>query len=252
MFSFVCLFVCFLRDTNNSYFVSFSLSPKLQAGTRSGITINYNTALPVIFGVKHYAEPLRKICAERSLNVNYRLNLVKIDWERKQAYFQNLDKPEEKLIPYQYNLLHVTPPMSAPAFLAPLASPTSNGFVAVDPGTLQHVQYKNVFSLGDCSSAPTSKTAAAIASQNYIVAQNLLAQMKADQEKQEAGKLPQTYDGYTSCPLVTGNNKCILAEFDYKLQPLETFPVSQAKERTSMYWMKREVLPFMYWNFMLK
>ncbi|CAF4347159.1 unnamed protein product, partial [Rotaria magnacalcarata] len=30
------------------------------------------------------------------------------------------------------------------------------------------------------------------------------------------------YDGYTSCPLVTGYNKCILAEFDFDGNPLET------------------------------
>lgn len=58
--------------------------------------------------------------------------------------------------------------------------------------------------------------------------------------------------GYTSCPLVTGNDKCILAEFNYSLEPLETFPISQAKERTSMYFMKKDVLPFIYWNAMLK
>ena len=40
---------------------------------------------------------------------------------------------------------------------------------------------------------------------------------------------PFQYDGYTSCPLVTGYNKCILAEFDFNAQPLETFPFDQGK-----------------------
>ena len=41
------------------------------------------------------------------------------------------------------------------------------------------------------------------------------------------------YDGYTSCPIVTGKNTCILAEFDFQAppQPLETFPFDQGKER---------------------
>ena len=38
----------------------------------------------------------------------------------------------------------------------------ASGFVEVNAQTLQHVRYKNVFSLGDCSSIPTSKTAAAV------------------------------------------------------------------------------------------
>ena len=37
------------------------------------------------------------------------------------------------------------------------------------------------------------------------------------------------YDGYTSCPLITGYGKTILAEFDFDAQPLETFPFDQGK-----------------------
>ena len=41
--------------------------------------------------------------------------------------------------------------------------------------------------------------------------------------------LPGGYDGYTSCPLVTGTKSCIMAEFDFQtpFQPLETFPFNQ-------------------------
>lgn len=63
--------------------------------------------------------------------------------------------------------------------------------------------------------------------------------------------LKSVYDGYASCPLVTGYGKCILAEFDYNLNPLETFPVSQDKERYSMYVMKKDFMPSLYWHFML-
>lgn len=59
------------------------------------------------------------------------------------------------------------------------------------------------------------------------------------------------YNGYTSCPLVTGNNKCILAEFGYDGQVLETFAFDQSKERRSMYLMKKEGFPFMYWTSLL-
>ena len=37
------------------------------------------------------------------------------------------------------------------------------------------------------------------------------------------------YDGYTSCPLITGYGKTILAEFDFNGAPLETFPFDQGK-----------------------
>lgn len=64
--------------------------------------------------------------------------------------------------------------------------------------------------------------------------------------------LTAQYDGYTSCPLVTGYGKLILAEFDYDLQPKETFPFDQSQERWSMYQLKKHLLPVLYWNGMLK
>jgi len=60
------------------------------------------------------------------------------------------------------------------------------------------------------------------------------------------------YNGYTSCPLVTGYGKLILAEFDYELNPQESFPFDQSRERLSMYWLKKDLLPVMYWKGMLK
>ena len=55
-----------------------------------------------------------------------------------------------------------------------------------------------------------------------------------------------------SCPLVTGYNRVILAEFNYNAEPLETFPFDQSKERLSMYLMKADMMPFLYWNLMLR
>lgn len=67
----------------------------------------------------------------------------------------------------------------------------------------------------------------------------------------EGETLPKKYDGYASCPLVTGYDKCILAEFDYNLQPLETFPFHQDKELYSMYFLKKNFMPPLYWHLML-
>jgi sulfide:quinone oxidoreductase len=60
------------------------------------------------------------------------------------------------------------------------------------------------------------------------------------------------YDGYTSCPLVTGVGKCILAEFDFDGKPLETLPIDQGKESRLAYILKKDVLPSMYWNMLIK
>jgi sulfide:quinone oxidoreductase len=50
---------------------------------------------------------------------------------------------------------------------------------------------------------------------------------------------------------VTGYHTCILAEFDYDLKPLETFPYDQRKERFTAFVMKKDLMPPLYWHLML-
>ena len=55
-----------------------------------------------------------------------------------------------------------------------------------------------------------------------------------------------------SCPLITSQNTCMLAEFGYDGKLMETFPIDQGKNRKSMYLFKRHALPEMYWQLMLR
>ncbi|KAL9907940.1 sulfide quinone oxidoreductase [Glossina fuscipes fuscipes] len=212
---------------------------------RGNINVIYNTALPVLFGVKHYADALWPIVKKRNVTVNTRTNLVEVKPAMDMAIFENLDKPNEKF-EQQYSMLHVVPPMSAPDQLAQCKDLVNEaGFVDVNKSTMQHVKYKNVFAIGDCSGSPNSKTAASAAAQSPVVYRNMIAALEGEE-------LKATYDGYASCPLVTGYRSCILAEFDYDLNPLETFPVAQNKERYSMFVLKKSLMPALYWNMMLK
>lgn len=62
----------------------------------------------------------------------------------------------------------------------------------------------------------------------------------------DGGEARAKYDGYSSCPGVTGYGRLILAEFDYNSDPIESFSFDQAKERCSMYALKTYALPEMY------
>jgi sulfide:quinone oxidoreductase len=106
------------------------------------------------------------------------------------------------------------------------------------------VRYPNVFSLGDVSGMPNSKTAAAVRGQAPVVVANLLAHL-------DGLPLAAAYDGYSCCPLITGYGKTIMAEFNYKQEPTPSFPLDPTKERWSMWFVKRKVLPALYWNRML-
>jgi sulfide:quinone oxidoreductase len=213
-----------------------------RSGTRGQIKVAYRCAADAIFAVKKYAAALSAICSARDIDAQFAWKLVAVDAPARSATFEHTKTGERRS--EQYSMLHVTPPMSAPAVVAESPLANAAGFVEVDKGTLQHVRYPNVFSLGDASSLPTSKTAAAIRAQMPVLIMNLVAVMH--------GRAPaEIYDGYTSCPLVTGYGRLILAEFDYDLNPQETFPFDQSKERLSMYLLKKHVLPLFYWKALL-
>ncbi|XP_006135101.1 sulfide:quinone oxidoreductase, mitochondrial [Pelodiscus sinensis] len=215
-----------------------------KTGKRAKANIIFNTSLGSIFAVEKYANKLLEIIKDRNITVNYKHNLIEVRADKQEAVFENLDKPGETEV-YQYEMLHVTPPMGPPDVL--MNSPVSDtaGWLDIDKEILQHKKYHNVFGLGDCTNLPTSKTAAAIAAQSAVLDKTISLVMK--------NQLPtKKYDGYTSCPIVTGYNSVILAEFDYNAQPLETFPIDQSKERRLMYYMKADLMPFLYWNGLLK
>ncbi|MCA9699131.1 MAG: NAD(P)/FAD-dependent oxidoreductase, partial [Myxococcales bacterium] len=156
-------------------------------GVRKQAEVVYCCAGPRIFGVPKYRAALEKIIAERDIHTAFRHDLVAIRADKKQAVFRHLD--ENKEVVMDYEMIHVTPPQSSPEFIAKSKLANAGGWVDVDKHTMQHLRYPNVFSLGDCSSLPCSKTGAAIRKQAPIMVENLLA-VRA--HKAATG----SYDGY--------------------------------------------------------
>lgn len=194
-----------------------------------------------LFGVPKYEKTLLKVCERANINLNFMVKLMEVDGPNKKAKFIGIgenNKGKEYVL--DFDMLHVTPPQSAPDFIKSSSLANAAGWVDVDKFTLQHVKYLNIFSLGDSSGLPTSKTGAAIRKQAPVLVENLLAAINHR-------SLPAKYNGYTSCPVVTGYGKLVLAEFDYDGNPQETFPFDQSKERWSMYILKRYILPWLYW-----
>ena len=159
------------------------------------IKVDFFTGMPTMFSVKKYSDALEALRVERGVGGIFGRNLVSVDAANRKAVFKNVaDGTESK---EDYTLLHVTPPMGPLDVLKGSRIVDAAGWVDVDKGTLQHVkpEYSNIFALGDASSLPTSKTAAAITKQAPVLTENLFHLM-------DSGKIgPAVYDGYTSCPV---------------------------------------------------
>ena len=214
-----------------------------RSGVREKSQVIFASAQGSLFAVEKYRKTLEKVAERKSIDLRFKHNLVELKPDQKEAIFEHLDTHERITIPF--DMIHVTPPMSAPDIIK--SSPLANaaGWMDVDKFTLQHPKFSNIFPIGDCSGLPTSKTGAAIRKQAPVVVKNLVSAIHGE-------PLKAKYDGYSSCPIVTGYGKLVLAEFDYEGKPQETFPFDQSKERLSMYLLKAYALPRLYWDGMLR
>ena len=213
-------------------------------GVLEDIDVAFHNAGGVLFGVKEYVPALMEYVARYGIDLAFESTLIAVDGAARQATFK--EKAGE--VTKSFDMLHVTPPQKAPAFLA--QSPLANeaGYTDVDQATLQHVRYANVFGLGDGGSTPNAKTMAAARKQAPVVAENLLSV--------RAGKAPDAvYDGYGSCPLTVERGKIVLAEFGYGGKLLPSFPkwlIDGTRPQKMSWLLKSEALPQIYWHGMLK
>lgn len=218
---------------------------KSKSGIGVNTTVLFCTAGAKMFSVSAYNATLEQVVERRGIAPKFHHNLKEIKADTREAIFDVMTESGVEEVSLHYDMIHVTPPMSAPDFIkqSPLAN--EKGWVDVNSKTLQHNHYANVFAAGDASSLPTSKTAAAARKQASVLVKNLLSLI--------GGKpLTNQYNGYTCCPLITGYHSAVMAEFDYNGEPTPSFPLDPTKERYSMFLAKAYALPWIYWNRMLK
>lgn len=158
--------------------------------------IQFRTAGAAIFGVPFYSQALEKVMDSYQAQVKFGQHLVEVRGAENIAVFESTVEGQAVREDVHYDLLHVVPPQSAPDFIRDSALADAAGWLEVDKHTLRHTRYANVFGLGDCTSSPNSKTAAAIKSQAPVLVANLF------QALQGLGNT-ESYDGYAACPLTT-------------------------------------------------
>ena len=218
-----------------------------QRGLLEKADIQFCNAGAAMFGVPFFAKALEKVAEGYGAKRNFNCNLIAIDGPARTATFEKTgsDGAKER-IALSFDMIHVTPPQSAPDVIkkSPLAN--AAGWVEVNPNNLQHLRYPNIFGLGDATSTPNAKTAAAVRKQVPVVVRNLSALA-------DGKELDPRYDGYGSCPLTTSLHTVMLAEFAYDGRVTPSFPWIDPRENRVVWWFgKKYLLPLLYWNYMLK
>lgn len=188
-------------------------------GNRGKAEIHYMAHGKVLFSVPIVAEKVRMLFEDRGVKVHQDHVLQAIDIDRKIATYKTPNGPREQ----GYDFINVIPPMRAPEPVRRSPLPwkegpfAADGWMEVDRQTLRHKRYANIFGVGDVAGVPKGKTAASVKWQVPVAVDHLLADIQGKVSK-------ETYNGYTSCPLITRLGRAMLIEFDYKDNLVMSFP----------------------------
>ncbi len=216
-----------------------------EQGVLSNMIVVLVVPSPTVFGMPEVDAELERKIAEYGITLLTDTVLDEVDAAGRTL---TVDGPTGRLT-IGYDFLHAVPPQSAPAWLKATELPAvgnSGGFVEVNPETLRHPRFPNVWSLGDAAGSPNSKSGGALREQTKVVAKNLMAAL--------IGKVPSArYDGYSVCPFTLERGTAFFAEFDAAYRPMKSFPVLRmAKERRWQWCVDRWIFPQVYWHLILK
>jgi len=216
-------------------------------GTRAGTQIIYNAHNPSLFGVPIVHHRVRQIFDERGIEVRSSHVLKALDASRKLATYETPDGDVET----GYDFINVIPPQRAPQVVRDSGLSWADrwvdqGWIEVDRETLRHARYPNVFGIGDINGVPKGKTAASVKWHQPVVEDHLVSELQGREGT-------RSFNGYTSCPMITRIGRAMLIEFDYNDNLVPSFPgVIAPLEELWISWLMKEVALKPTYNAMLR
>lgn len=230
-------------------------------GTREASQVIYAANNKALFGVPIVNEKVKLLFRDRGVDVRTDHILKAIDHGTRTATYRipafseikdgaivETPEREEKIA---FDFINVIPPMVAPRVVQESGLSWADkwvgqGWIEVDQATLRHLRYPNVFGLGDINGVPKGKTAASVKWHIPVVEDHLVAAI-------EGREGTATYNGYTSCPLITKVGRAMLIEFDYKDNLVPSFPgVIAPLEELWISWLMKETALKPTYNAMLR
>ncbi len=227
-----------------------------RGGAAGKYEMHYAAPQPVLFSVPIVAEKVRMLFGERGIATHMGQKLKSIDPGRRIATFESSSTDASGAVSVtssemKWDYLHVIPPQRAPEVIRQSGLSwadkwTDQGWVECDMKTLRHLRYPEIFALGDVAGVPKGKTAASVKWQVPVVEDHLVAAIQGREGT-------QTYDGYTSCPMITRVGRAMLVEFDYHNNLVPSFPGLIAPlEELWISWLMKEVALKATYNAMLR
>ncbi|CAG9310622.1 unnamed protein product [Blepharisma stoltei] len=160
---------------------------------------------------------LLDLAQKKGIEVKFGLQLTEIRYNNIKEYhrisdavFKDVKTGQEVVMDYGW--LATYPECKAPEVISPFLE---NEAIPLNPETLQHTKFENVFSFGECTNLPTINNAIAQIAQAQVVAGNV-GYMKTNMP------LKYHYDGTSATPIFIDMHKLIMPGFKYGWEPVST------------------------------
>ncbi len=182
------------------YYEHFLRQDKLQGRSAKNARIQYWTPNKEIFQFPYANEVALEECRKRDIDVFFgweMLQVKKTALGEKIAVFRNVDTNE--IIEKDFYSAVINPPSKPHAELLSSGIANAEGVVDVNPYTMQHKRFENIFAFGDCVGVNTTRTQTAAMAQCPVVKHNLNNFLNGKE-------LNAIYDGYTFMPFILGHS----------------------------------------------
>jgi sulfide:quinone oxidoreductase len=211
---------------------------------REKVEITYVTPLSGAFTKPKATQALEHLLNEKGIHIESDFAIERVDNEKKQIVDYG-----GKTIPF--DLLVTVPTNKGDALIERSGMGDDLNYVPTHKATLQSIEYKNIFVLGDASNIPASKAGSVAHFEAEILTENIHRYIKSE-------PLNEAFDGHANCFIETGNGKALLIDFNYTHEPVEgSFPFAgigplKLLKESRMNHMGKLAFRWIYWNVLLK
>ncbi|NVJ88926.1 MAG: NAD(P)/FAD-dependent oxidoreductase [Flavobacteriaceae bacterium] len=213
-------------------------------GIRNDVEITYVTPLSGAFTKEYTSKTLGYLLEEKNIKLVPDFAIEKVDYENNKI----VDYADQEV---DYDLLVTVPTNMGDEVIERSGLGDELNFVPTHKHTLQSIDHKNIFVIGDATNVPASKAGSVAHFQAETLTDNILLYINEKPLKEE-------FDGHANCFIETGKNKALLIDFNYEQEPVSgTFPFAKIgplkllKESIFNHWGKL-AFRWIYWNMLLK
>jgi len=215
----------------------------VKKGVRDNVEIEFVTPNTGIFTKPIATKVMSATAEEKNIKVTANYDIAEVNTQEKTIESARGEK-------ISYDLFVSTMPNLGADYIEDSNLGDGMGYVFTDHHTLRAEKFDNIYVVGDATNVPTSKAGSVAHYEAEIIVENMILEIDGQEPK-------PSFDGHSTCFIVSGHEKAYLFDFNYKTEPLPgkfpfpgIGPFDLVGESYMNYWGKM-MFKWVYWNLLL-